>query len=109
MAIEEEISHDTLHTVLRCWVILLCGVLLAACSAPDSGSIRFGLAAAPINLDPRFATDATSERINRLLYGRLVDFDEHARPVPALATWEQLSQRHYRFRLGETGRRLAGR
>ncbi len=104
MAIEEEISHDTLHTVLRYWVILLCGVLLTACSAPDTDSIRFGLAAAPINLDPRFATDATSERINRLLYGRLVDFDQHARPVPALATWEQLSPRHYRFRLGATGR-----
>ncbi|HED18808.1 MAG TPA: ABC transporter substrate-binding protein [Gammaproteobacteria bacterium] len=75
-----------------------------ACSAPETGSIRFGLASAPINLDPRFATDATSERINRLLYRQLVDFDEQARPVPALATWKKLSERHYRFRLGETGR-----
>ncbi|GMQ83763.1 MAG: ABC transporter substrate-binding protein [Gammaproteobacteria bacterium] len=90
--------------MVRCWLILLCGALLAACSAPDTGSIRFGLATAPTNLDPRFATDATSERINRLLYARLVDFDEQARPVPALATWEILSERHYRFRLGEAGR-----
>jgi len=90
--------------VVKCWVILLFGALLAACSEPDTGSIRFGLATAPTNLDPRFATDATSERINRLLYGRLVDFDDQARPVPSLATWEKLSERHYRFRLGETGR-----
>ncbi len=90
--------------MVKCWVIILCSALLAACSEPDSGSIRFGLAAAPTNLDPRFATDATSERINRLLYTQLVDFDQRARPVPALATWEKLSERHYRFRLGETGR-----
>jgi len=90
--------------VVRYWVILLCGVLLTSCSEPNTGSIRFGLASAPINLDPRFATDATSERINRLLYMRLVDFDEQARPVPALATWKKLSERQYRFRLGEAGR-----
>ncbi|HFD80305.1 MAG TPA: ABC transporter substrate-binding protein [Gammaproteobacteria bacterium] len=60
----------------------------------------------PASLDPRFATDAASERINRLLYRRLVDFDEHARPQPALATWERLSPRHYRFHLGREGRRF---
>lgn len=87
-------------------IILLCCLLLTACSTPDSDHIRFGLASAPTNLDPRFATDAASERINRLLYNRLVDFDEHARPRPALATWERLTDRHYRFRLGSAGRRF---
>lgn len=72
---------------------------LAACTAPPDDVIRFGLASAPANLDPRFATDATSARINRLLYERLVDFDEHTRPVPSLATWETLSPVHYRFTL----------
>jgi len=90
--------------MVRYGIILLCGALLMACGAPETESIRFGLATAPVNLDPRFATDATSERINRLLYARLVDFDKHSRPVPALATWEMLSERHYRFRLGEAGR-----
>ena len=82
--------------------MLLCSLLLTACEPPASSDIRFGLAAGPTNLDPRFATDATSERINRLLYGRLVDFDKHARPIPALAEWEQLTPQHYRFRLSET-------
>ena len=76
--------------------LLLC---LAACAQPQDDAIRFGLAGAPMNLDPRFATDATSARINRLLYQRLVDFDEHIRPVPALASWERLAPQHYRFHL----------
>ena len=63
-----------------------------------------GLANAPRNLDPRFATDATSERINRLLYRRLVEFDEASLPIPALARWEQLSPTRYLFALGEDGR-----
>jgi peptide/nickel transport system substrate-binding protein len=79
-----------------CFLLFLC---ISACSQPPDGIIRFGLATAPANLDPRYATDATSARINRLLYRRLVDFDEQLRPVPALATWEQLAPRHYRFHL----------
>ena len=63
-----------------------------------------GLASAPRNLDPRFATDATSERINRLLYGRLVEFDAASLPVPSLARWEQLSPTRYLFVLGENSR-----
>jgi peptide/nickel transport system substrate-binding protein len=78
-------------------VVLL--LTLTACTRPTDEVIRFGLASEPVNLDPRFATDATSDRINRLLYQRLVDFDEHARPVPSLARWERLSGTHYRFHL----------
>jgi peptide/nickel transport system substrate-binding protein len=63
-----------------------------------------GLASAPRNLDPRFATDATSERVNRLLYRRLVEFDEQGLPVPSLASWERLSPTRYRFTLGAEGR-----
>jgi peptide/nickel transport system substrate-binding protein len=74
---------------------------LAACARPPDDTIRFGLASTPTNLDPRFATDATSERVNRLIYQQLVDFDEQARPVPALAGWQQLTPRHYRFELRE--------
>ena len=66
--------------------------------------LRFGLANAPDNLDPRYATDAASARINRLLYARLVDFDDAAHPIPSLAKWEQRSPTHYRFSLRE-GRR----
>ena len=79
--------------------LLLPLLLLVACAQPRDDSLRMGLANAPDNLDPRLASDATSERINRLLYGRLVDFDAAAKPVPAMADWEQLSATHYRFHL----------
>ena len=82
-------------------------LMLVACHEPPSPAyLRFGLATAPVNLDPRFATDATSARINRLLYRALVDFDEQLRPVPDLATWQQLSPTHYRFYLGHEGRQF---
>jgi len=87
--------------------LTLCGfVLLVACVQTPDDVIRMGLANAPVNLDPRFATDATSTRINRLLYRRLVDFDSANRPVPALAQWQQLSPIHYRFILNREGRKF---
>jgi peptide/nickel transport system substrate-binding protein len=79
-------------------------LFLAACSQPRDEVIRFGMGAAPTNLDPRFATDAGSARINRLLYRALVDFDDHFRPIPSLARWERLGPLRYRFHLGMDGR-----
>lgn len=72
---------------------------LTACSEPDPATIRFGLATPPVTFDPRFATDATSYRIGRLIYQSLVDFDAQQRAIPALAEWEQVSPTRYRFRL----------
>lgn len=77
--------------------------LFAAATQADT-PLRVGIAQAPITLDPRFATDAASERICHLIYRKLVDFDEHYQPVPQLADWEQLSPTHYRFSLREQGR-----
>ncbi len=87
-------------------VLTLCLALwLSGCdSPPDTRPIRFALATVPSGLDPRYASDATSERINRLLYARLVDFDEQFRPVASLARWQRLAPDHYRFILGEQGR-----
>ena len=80
---------------------LLLAVLavLAGCGAEPDRGLRFGLASAPVTLDPRFATDAVSTRINRLLYQRLVDFDASLRPVPDLATWRQIGALRYRLTL----------
>lgn len=80
---------------------------LTACHpSKPSADIRFAVAQAPLNLDPRYATDAASERVNRLLYRTLVDLDASSRPVLALASWQQLSSVHYRFHLQQTGRRF---
>ena len=44
-------------------VILMSVLLLGACAEDKSESLRFGLSADPVTLDPRFATDAASPRI----------------------------------------------
>ncbi len=62
------------------------------------------VAQAPLTLDPRYATDAASERVNRLLYRALVDFDAHYQPVPTLANWKCPDVLHCRFTLGQAGR-----
>lgn len=89
---------------LRIVATLMITALLASCGTPSHEAIRFGLASAPVTLDPRYATDATSARIDRLVYRQLVDFDEHFQPVPALASWRQLAPDRYRFTLGKEGR-----
>lgn len=77
-------------------------VLIGGCAERDPAVIRFGLATPPVTLDPRFATDATSYRITRLIYQALVDFDDTHRPIPSLAKWEQVSPVHYRFYLKQS-------
>lgn len=86
-------------------VVLLCGLAVSACDADqDTDIIRFGLADAPVTLDPRFATDAISTRINRLIYRRLIDFDDQSMPVPSLANWQRIAPGRFRFHLLEAGR-----
>ncbi len=65
----------------------------------DAGAIVVAVSQAPANLDPRLATDAISERVNRLLYARLVELDDAGWPIPGIARWEQRSPLHYRFEL----------
>jgi peptide/nickel transport system substrate-binding protein len=99
-----------LCTLTLRWTILLlvaampCVTLVGCDNREAEGTLRMGLANAPRNLDPRFAPDATSERINRLLYRRLVEFDQVSLPAPSLAHWEQLTPTRYLFTLGEAGR-----
>jgi peptide/nickel transport system substrate-binding protein len=96
-------SFVTIGQALFCFIILL---ILTSCTEPRTNSINFGLSAAPVTLDPRYATDAISYRITRLIYRSLIDFDEHYQVVPDLAEWEQISLDHYRFILGDSGRRF---
>ena len=86
------------------FVCLFIAILLAACNKTESSALRFALSSSPVTLDPRFATDATSARINRLLYRRLVEFNQAFSPVPSLASWQQVSPTHYQFKLNELGR-----
>lgn len=82
-------------------------LLLGGCGHSDDNVIRFGLTRLPVTLDPRFATDAASSRVNRLLYESLVDFDDSANPVPSLADWTFVTPTRCRFHLRDKGRRFA--
>ncbi len=67
------------------------GILLltAACQQvlPEQGEIRIGLAQAPMSLDPRYATDAASYRVQELLHRGLVRLDAHFTPQPDAANY----------------------
>lgn len=90
-----------LTKILRSGLVtcFICISVATACQRPADNVMRFGLSSAPVTLDPRYATDATSARINRLLYQQLVDFDDSAIPVAGIADWQQLSPVIYRFHL----------
>lgn len=82
----------------------VCLALLCACHKQTAHhqfnrEIVFAIAQAPLNLDPRYATDAASERVNRLIYRALVDFDSASKPVPSLASWVEVNATAYRFTL----------
>lgn len=95
-------KNSVLGTFLTLFLALFSVLFLVACqkSAPHS-QINFAIAQAPLNLDPRYATDAASARVNRLIYQSLVDFDANAKPVPNLATWVQVNPTQYRFILNQ--------
>ncbi len=80
-------------------------LLLNACNRGNEyQEIRSAVSLLPQTLDPRYATDAASARVCRLLYRPLVDFDKHFRAVPALASWQMLAPNLFRFTLGKQGR-----
>ena len=86
------------------FLITLCCLVLGCTPAPTQDTptvIRVAIAQAPLNLDPRYATDAASERINRLLYQRLVEVDASYQVVPGLASWQVVTPKHYKFKLNQ--------
>jgi len=67
-------------------------MLMCACSQdkPGPGELRIGLPQTPMSVDPRFATDAASHRIQELVHCSLVRLDEHFQPQPeAASSWRQ--------------------
>jgi len=75
-------------------------VLCTACQRETHHQeINFAIAQAPLNLDPRYATDAASERVNRLIYQPLFDFDAASNPAPILAFKTDANALEYRITL----------
>jgi len=80
-------------------------VLLAACGERhDRTDIRIGVPAPPLTLDPRYASDAMSARLVRLLHRAPVRLDGAGQAQPDLARWTRLGPRRYRVTLREAAR-----
>lgn len=90
--------------VLLVYLVLGLG-LLSACKQKDQtearSPIQFAVPQMPLNLDPRYATDAASERVNRLIYQPLVDFDAASKAAPVLASSIAVSDSQYKFKLNK--------
>jgi len=72
-------------------ILLFSVLLLVSCQqqAVEPGVLRVGLAQLPMSLDPRFATDAASHKIQALVHRGLVRLDDGFRPQPDVAkSWE---------------------
>ncbi|MBF6567514.1 MAG: ABC transporter substrate-binding protein [Candidatus Binataceae bacterium] len=64
---------------------LLCGAGCRRAATIPPGYIQVDIETSPLNLDPRFATDAISGRIDELMFDSLVRLDQHQRFVGDLA------------------------
>jgi peptide/nickel transport system substrate-binding protein len=64
------------------------------------GYLVVGIESHPLQLDPRYSTDANSSRIGHLIYNSLLRYDERSQLQPELAeSWRMLDDRTYLFDL----------
>jgi peptide/nickel transport system substrate-binding protein len=64
------------------------------------GYLHIGIESQPLNLDPRFATDANSVRIGGLIYNSLLRVDANGQLATELAErWSMIDDRNYVFEL----------
>ena len=93
--------------------ISVLALVLLGCHKEDllsEGILVVGLESNPTNLDPRLSADASSSRINDLVYSRLFRKNEAGEPLEDLvASWEQIDPTTYRFRIRQGVRFHNGR
>ena len=74
--------------------------LLTGCSETTKENIiYFGIAQKPQNLDPRFQSDAASERISELLYSPLFYFDKSYEIKSNIVDWNKVTPLKYKFKI----------
>ncbi len=80
---------------------------LSGCEGGRDAGLTFGVASAPVTLDPRHAADAQSMRLARLLYRAPVALDAQGLPHPDLATWSWVNPLTLALDMRETDARFA--
>ena len=88
-----------LHSLCFSLIFIFC--LLGCTQDNDDNVIYFGLAQSPQNLDPHFANDAASEKINNLIYSPLFFYDERFNMQSEIVSYKMLSPKEYVFTLKE--------
>jgi len=77
---------------MRKIALALCLLLAVSCSQsePAQGLVRIGMAQLPITLDPRYATDAASQKVQAFIHRGLTRQDDRFLPQPDVAEhWQQ--------------------
>ncbi|MEA2657513.1 MAG: peptide/nickel transport system substrate-binding protein, partial [Candidatus Binatota bacterium] len=89
--------------------------LLTAGCRPSSedhppGYLTVAIESNPLQLDPRYATDANSVRIGNLIYNSLLRADQKSQLQPELAeNWRMVDEKTYFFELRKDARFHDGR
>jgi peptide/nickel transport system substrate-binding protein len=98
-----EYCRRALRTASTFSIILGCALFLAACPRQrtfDPSHIVFAIESNPVNLDPRYASDAQSQRIDKLLFDGLVERDAEMNLHGDLAeSWDTPDALTYIFHL----------
>ena len=84
------------------WLILICCPSLAMAK-----TTTFAISNAPNSLHPILASDASSERINALIYQPIIELDVNDRPISGLADIKQHDAQHYSLSLSSTPHRFS--
>ena len=74
-----------------------CFLLIGCSDLNKENIIYFGIAQNPQNLDPRFQSDAASERISKLLYSPLFYFNKNYEIKSNIVDWKKVTPLKYRF------------
>ncbi len=84
------------------WLILICYPLMVVAE-----TTTFAISNAPNSLHPILASDASSERINALIYQPIIELDENDRPIPGLAEIKHHDAQYYSLELSSTQHRFS--
>ena len=76
-----------------------CFLLIGCSDLNKENIIYFGIAQNPQNLDPRFQSDAASERISKLLYSPLFYFNKNYEIKSNIVDWKKVTPLKYRFKI----------
>ena len=103
------LSHLLLGSI-TIGMLLLSAACRPSSADPPPGYLTIAIESNPLQLDPRYATDANSVRIGNLIYNSLLRADQKSQLQPELAeNWRMVDEKTYFFELRRDARFHDGR